>query len=223
MAKPTKTRSHCNVCLGQKHHEVLYRCHEDETDEHDGHVYLIARELYELVQCCGCGNVSLRVTYSYSGDPNEHVRYFPPAVSRRLPRWFSDIKWVWTSPYSDVHELFKEIYSALYSGNNRLAMMGTRAVVDLALTHRLGDIGSFERKLDEAKRIGWITEVEHSTLKAAIEAGNAASHRAYCPTEQQLGRVLDIVEHFIERCYVLEESAGEIAKETPARTKKKSE
>lgn len=221
MTDPDVVQSHCNGCLRLTRHDVLYRCHDDETEEHDGQAYLISKETYELVRCRGCENVSFRLASEFSGDPNEHVMYFPPAISRRLPEYFRELKWFWTPPYSDIYALFGEIYSSLHSGNRRLALMGTRAVLDLAITHKLNDIGSFERKLDEAKRIGWITDIEYKTLEVAIDAGNAASHRAYCPTTEQLGRVLDIVEHFIERCYVLEESAGEIVKETPVRAKKK--
>lgn len=214
-------KSHCNRCLAETNHDVLHRC-KRESHEEDDEGNLVFRETftYELVSCRGCENVSLRRTYSSSAQPDVDVDYFPPAVSRKQPQWLSGLCFFWDHPQSDIEALFREVYSALYAGSNRLALMGSRAIVDLALTDKLGDIGGFEQKLAKAKELGWITPAHCKFLKVAVDAGNAASHRAYRPETQQLALVLDIVEHLIQLLYVLEQNADEIAKKTPARPKK---
>lgn len=95
--------------------------------------------------------------------------------------------------------------------------MGTRAIVDVVLTDKLGDAGGFGQKLKKAKDEGWITESHFKVLDAAIEAGNAAAHRAYKPDIKQLNLVLDIVEHLIQSLHVLEASAQRISAKTPPR------
>jgi len=120
-------------------------------------------------------------------------------------------------PKMQIRDLLNEIYSALFSGNNRLVMMGARTVADIALTDKLGDIGGFAQKLDEAEKKGWITPAHRKVLAAAIDAGNAAAHRGYRPDKDQLDLVLDIVEHLIQLLYVLESNAKDLAKKTPQR------
>jgi hypothetical protein len=201
--------------------QVARRRGEGEgTDEHDGHVYLIERAVYQLVRCRGCENVSLQRTCTISGSPEEEVDYFPPAVSRRTPIWISDLSWLFDDTKHQLRELFREVYSAVHSGNYRLAMMGTRAIVDVALTDKLGDIGGFEKKLKVPSENGWISIAQLRPLSAAVEAGNAASHRAYKPDENQLNLVLDVVENFIHLLYVQEENAIAITKKTPTRQRK---
>lgn len=214
-------KSHCNACLADTNHDVIAEHEREETTEFRGETHFVESDFYQLVTCRGCDNVTLRVTSRVAGGEPE-VSYFPPAISRKQPKWLSFPRWpLLGSPHRELRELFREVYSTLHCGNNRLALMGTRAIVDLALTDKLGDIGGFDRKLLVARGKGWIGDVQHKTLAAAVEAGNAASHRAYKPESEQLNLVLDIVEHLIELLYVLERSAGKLAQETPARHKVK--
>lgn len=217
--KPPTTKSYCNDCLRETHHHLIdsrRRVWQDTDSEGRPHAEEVM--LYEFLQCRGCENVSLRRTYSASFMEEAEVDYFPPAVSRRMPSWLSGVKlFALGGAKMEIRWLLKEVYSALFSGNNRLALMGARAVVDVALTDKLGDIGGFAQKLDEARDKQWITPAHHKVLAAAIDAGNAASHRAYNPDKKQLELVLDVVEHLVQLLYVLEGDADQIAKKTPPR------
>jgi len=125
-------------------------------------------------------------------------------------------------PKAEIRGLLSEIYSAMFSGNMRLALMGTRTVVDVALTDKLGDVGGFEKKLDDARAKGWITSLQRKVLAAVIDAGSAAAHRSHKPEKKQMELVLDVVEHLIQLLYILEKNADEISKEIPGRAPKKT-
>lgn len=218
---PKTAKSHCNCCLGETNHDILAE-HTREWDEEDkwGNLMYVERQINQLVQCRGCENISLRRICTASGEENT-IYCFPPSASRKLPIWLSG--WF---PYSvtdnqvDIAYLFHEVYSAIHSGSYRLAMMGTRAIVDLALTDKLGDIGGFEKKLKAARDHGWITEIHSKTLKAAIDAGSAASHRAYKPDKNQLNLVLDIVESFINPFVCDRGKCGRDRQDDPSSSKK---
>lgn len=216
-------KSYCNECLQETNHDLIDSRHRNwlHTDD-EGVPHAEEAMQYEFVQCRGCECVSLRRTYTstFSEDGPE-IDYFPPAVSRRTPEWMSGLRmFALGGPKNEVRQLLKEVYSAMFSGNSRLALMGARAVVDIALTDKLGDIGGFEQKLNEALEQKWITPAQHKVLKSAVDAGNAASHRAYHPEKKQLGLVLDVVEHLVQLLYVLERDGEEIAKKTPPRSGK---
>lgn len=214
-------KSYCNNCLQENDHNLIAEREQPWPHTDDaGRTILVERMHYQFVECRGCHSVGLRRTWSCTATPDVEIDYFPPAVSRRLPVWLSGIGFVFNDAKSQISGLLREVYSSIFSGNNRLALMGTRAVVDVALTDKLGDIGGFGKKLAEAKNKGWITDIHYRTLNAAIDAGNAASHRAFRPDTKQLEFVLDIVEHLIQLLYVLEPCAEEIAKQTPPRAPK---
>ncbi|MGD0388938.1 MAG: DUF4145 domain-containing protein [Tepidisphaeraceae bacterium] len=217
-------KSYCNDCLQTTNHDLVGQRERVWINEDDEGVPVFEEKMvYELVQCRGCENVSLKRTYSNSSDQTIDVDYFPPAVSRRRPRWFSDLGFMaFAGPKAEIRGLLSEIYSAMFSGNMRLALMGTRTVVDVALTDKLGDVGGFEKKLDDARAKGWITSLQRKVLAAVIDAGSAAAHRSHKPEKKQMELVLDVVEHLIQLLYILEKNADEISKEIPGRAPKKT-
>jgi hypothetical protein len=216
------TKSYCSECLQETKHDVIAsrQRHWLSTDEH-GVPHGEEVMLYEFLECRGCESISLRQTYSASFMEEVEVDHFPPSISRRRPAWLSGMTlFAFGGPKKEIRELLNEVYSSLFSGNNRVALMGARAIVDIALTDKLGDVGGFKEKLEAAKKLNWITPAHHKVLEAAVEAGSAASHRAYSPDKKQLDVVIDVVEHLLQLLYVLESNAKEIAKHTPARLPK---
>jgi len=63
---------------------------------------------------------------------------------------------------------------------------GLRGVTAKDLTDKLGDIGGFAQKLDEAEKNGWVTPAHRKVLETAVDAGNAAAHRRYRPKKKHL-------------------------------------
>jgi hypothetical protein len=108
-----------------------------------------------------------------------------------------------------------EIYTALAADSRRLATMGARTIIDMVLVDKVGDIGTFGKKLEELEKSGFIARQGREYLAAALDTGNAAAHRGHKPTAEQLNHVMDIVEHVLQSVYVLEDAAAELRKTTP--------
>ena len=67
---------------------------------------------------------------------------------------------------------------------------------------------------------GHISASEKDILEAMTDAGNASAHRGYSPTFEQLTAIVDILENFIERAFVLKNVAEALRQSTPPRQSK---
>ena len=111
-------------------------------------------------------------------------------------------------------------YKALQADSPMLATVGARAIVDLVLVDKVGDVGNFGQKLQALEAQGYVGRKNREFVSAALEAGHAAAHRGVAPDLASLERVMDIVESLLESVYVLEEAAEHLQQVTPPRPKK---
>ena len=208
------TKSHCNGCGRATKHHVLHKKHIPGREFIEDHGYIDWTDDYELLECAGCETVSMRHSNWFEPTDEVTVRIYPSPVSRSEPTWLR------TAPLK-VGMLMKQVYSALDSNSRALALMGARAVVDMVLVEKVGDIGGFAEKLRLAEEAGVIGSKNRNVLEAALDAGNAASHRGYQPTADDLNAVMDIVENLLQAVYHLESLADRLKRTTPTRGKAK--
>lgn len=207
-----KARAHCNQCLRSTNHFILaVRDVHDEDPEHG----FWSDTRYEMLECCGCERITLRETYRWVGEPEPNVTYFPPAVTRRMPAWMTETEFA--VEQRELCDLLREIYTAMHSRSNRIALMGLRAVIDMVVAQKFGDRGTFGRALDAMEGAGYIGRVNRQFLEAAVDAGSAASHRGFRPDDRDLNRIMDIVENLVQTVCVLGAAAEAIRKGTPPR------
>jgi hypothetical protein len=145
----------------------------------------------------------------------ETIQY-PPMSFRRLPDWAHRLG-------SDQKGLLDEVYRALAADSRRLAMMGSRALIDRVLLDNVGDEGGFRQRLRSLVETGVISARESDVLATALEAGHAASHRGHLPSIEHLNDVMDIVEHLLRTVYVLPQTADRVAAHTPQRPRRMSQ
>ena len=139
--------------------------------------------------------------------------YFPPRVSRRKPAWFDryDIP-------LDYKGLLEEIYAALHADSRRLAMMGTRALIDAVIRRTVGDVGGFKTGLDALATKYLLSDQDRKIIDAAVDAGHASAHRGHRPDTDSVNVVIDIVERLIH-AEILAEQAEGLKAVTPPRTR----
>jgi len=215
-----KMKAHCNTCGGVRNHAVLHSV--DDPDSGDD---WWAFHTYKLIRCAGCENVHLRYDFEFSGDVNErgdpivHTTYFPPAMSRRRPEWLSGFSYLLWANQSDVGQLLGEIYTALQNGSRRLAAMGVRAVLERVMVEQIGtDTGSIGGNVTRFFELGFVAVHQQPLFRSAlIEAGHAAMHRGYRPTEDHLAALLDMTEALIAAIYIHPERAQAVSGALPAR------
>ncbi|WP_010490787.1 DUF4145 domain-containing protein [Pseudomonas sp. S9] len=210
---PKQLSSFCNRCSGTTNHTKLHELIQEWAGNHDGFGYEYSKTT-SLLQCKGCEEVTLRVDHWHSEyDAIDETEYYPPRISRRPPKWEKDLPYEW-------RKMLREIYTALHSNSRRLAMMGARALVDMYMNDTIGDIGHFTEKLSKLASDGHLGSQDKEILKAALEAGHAASHRGHIPNSDEINHTMDIVENLLQK-YPLQKSAVELQKQTPKRVRKK--
>lgn len=211
--------AHCNNCGQNTNCDLLHR--ED---------YLYQIELapdvmgdgcnrYEMLRCRGCSAIVFLHKFwddSYTrsdGKPIVHVSYYPPAISRKQPDWHFELATL------DCHSfaLLQEIYIAVHHDAKSLALMGVRALIEAIMLNAVGDKGSFKRNLAAFYEQGHVSKVQMELLEKTLEAGHAAIHRKYEPSDSELTACLDIAENLIEILIVLPQAGVRLSRSVPKR------
>ncbi len=183
---------HCNQCLRLTKHDVLIKdvTSEDDELEPEGPV-LTWVTTSTLFRCRGCDSVVLRHRLQSDDTGTDDVNYYPPRISRRKPVWISDLP-------KEFVPLIDEVYTALQAGSLRLALMGARTLIDLFMNATVGDSGNFKIKMQRLVDKGYLSGINKDVIAAALDAGHAAAHRAYCPSSDNVNAVFDIVENLLQ-------------------------
>ena len=224
-----KISSYCNKCGQDTNHEVLY-CEESKTST--GYRIKFQRDYrYEMIKCLGCDAISFRrvetIPDFFDADVEdvENVDYYPPRVARRSPEWLSDYAgWNLTGGEdipATIIDILKEIYEAVHNNSKHLVAMGVRAVIEAIMVDKVVDQGTFGKNLDALKKADYLSVRQEMVLSTILEAGHAAIHRGWQPTDDQISTLLDITESLIESIYVHELRAERLEKVIPKRPKPK--
>jgi Domain of unknown function (DUF4145) len=231
---PAILRGHCPNCHADRNAEVLA---EDTLEEEDKASGIWGRSTYSILRCLGCDRRYIRLVQVCSedmeleGDPetgepfwtvNEHVTYWPspPRARRRRPAWLGSafLGLGFASDYPELPTLLDELYTALDNDLKILATIGMRTVFDCA-SQKLGTDPnqSFAEKLKELTAGNKISGEEKEMLSVLADAGSAAAHRGWKPTEDDIDHLMGTLENFLERAFVLKHNLRSVKKNIPAR------
>lgn len=118
-----------------------------------------------------------------------------------------------------LREVMDEVYRGVDLDLRAISAMGIRAVIDTVLVDLVGDVGGFERKLNQMVAKGLLTEMSRPHMLAAIEAGNAAAHRGHIPDRVDVLTLLKICENLLYERLIMPGQALRLRSNTPARAK----
>jgi hypothetical protein len=203
-------RHECNSCSRQTKHKLLLRRETTDEDEIEDYGPISWQDTYELLECLGCETVCLKHTNYFDPTREETVSTYPPRTARRKPLWLHQTP-------GQLIQLLQEVYQALDGGSRALALMGARAIIDMVMQDTVGNQGTFSARLDALENAGHIGSRNKDVLRAALEAGSAASHRGFRPSANDLNAVMDIVENLVQSVYHLKKLAESLAAKTPSR------
>lgn len=199
-------RAPCSNCLTNTEHNVFFSVDGGNVDDW-------CEPHYDLLECAGCKDISLRMVLKHIDD-TKSVHYFPSPASRKVPDWLS-VGYV----ARPLGSLLHEIYQATRGGQLRLAIMGIRALIEQVMVQKVGDKGSFLKNLDAFQQAGYVSLVQRDALNDILDAGHAAIHRAYQPKAKDIQIALDITEGVLAAIYVHADAAKEVSERVPARRK----
>ena len=118
--------------------------------------------------------------------------------------------------------LLSETYTALNNDLRILAAIGARTAFDHS-SEKLGVDASlpFNKKLDELLKLGKISSDERQTLEVLVEAGSAAAHRGWRPKPAEINTMMDLLEAFLHRAFVLGDGIKTLKAAVPPRQARK--
>jgi hypothetical protein len=219
-------KGECPTCRAVRNSSVRGKYHKSwahPTRPIDG------SDTYYILECCGCETKFFRHEtyfseydhYDYdpqTGDtvviPTVRTTYWPPLERRSRPEW------LYSAEHRDavLGSLLQQLYTALDSALTVLAAIGIRTAFDRAtLVLGIDPKKTFEQKLHKLLDDGWIGATERDILAALIDAGNAAAHRGWSPEAHQLDTMMDVLEAFLHRHFVLRDGASKLRADTPKR------
>jgi hypothetical protein len=222
----TAIEDHCNDCGGDRSHsiveEIYLRGAEGEVDyQGDPAPFDVLR----VQRCGGCDAATVvRILWEggkyYKTEDGEILHddlkwtYWPPRTKRPRPTWIGQLP-------EAFQPLMNEVYEALAFGAPTLAAIGVRTVIDLLARKAVGDVGTFRQKLDALQVKGWLGELDRDRLAIVVDAGNAAAHRGFAATSDDLDQMMESLEHLLKSRYVLDPASKKLKRATPKRTKRK--
>jgi predicted transport protein len=214
----------CNECKRSTRHFVRAEYNTADYDKRSG-TSLTRR--YLVAECCGCEYVAL-VRKKHFSEHIDHYQepltgneyrvelwdeeIYTPVTYRSSPSWFEDL------PDDTLREISAEIYKSLQNGSHYLATFGSRTLIDRLIVLTVGDKGNFPKGLQALQDEGKLSLHEREILNPVVDAGNAAAHRGWAPTKEQIAVILDTVEGLIHRLLVLPKLAEELEEAVPSRT-----
>jgi uncharacterized protein DUF4145 len=203
----------CSSCLTKTRHTVLHEVsRRTEDGEYD--------EWYGLLECAGCATISTVHQARYLGDGTvEHV-FYPPPMARRMPKWASFMM-LDGEAEGVVQDLLKEIHQAMQGDMRRLAAMGMRALLEHVMIAKVGDHGSFTSHLDAFEKGGYISLIRRDAIRTILDVGDAATHRSFKPTMDELNTALDVVEGVLAAIYDHSERTAKLGDRVPPRPPRK--
>lgn len=203
MSESKNIKLHCNVCLGERWHKTLHIAkkehHEEDDDQSAGYAEICT---YRLVECNGCENISLHVKWWCSGAPEEENFQWPPKVSRRKPKWMTDLILLENINNPFKGDFLHEIYAALASDNLRLAVLGIRALLEQIMVESVQDQGNFRANLAKFEAEGFISKIQRAAIEPVVEAGHASMHRGFKASRDEVEVIMDVVENLLESIYI---------------------
>lgn len=113
--------------------------------------------------------------------------------------------------------LLLEIDNALNNRLEALPTIGLRTLLETIMVEKIGDIGSFTKKVKRFTEEGYITPKMSEALSYVLDAGNASAHRAYFPSRDDLMTCVELVKHLMHGIYILRPQVEKVADNTPKR------
>jgi hypothetical protein len=200
----------CRDCLRQTTHDLLYQKSVYEK-------YYV--RTFAMLQCCGCRQVCLAEQVLDPNDGSKEFKFYPPAAAQKKPSWLRSLTLTRKNAY--IAALLSEIYEATHGGQNRLAAMGIRALLENLMISKVGDQGSFEKHLDEFHNRGLVSSIQKETLNSILQVGHGATHRSFTPKSTDITLALEIVEGVMAPIFHHHQAAEEVSSTVPARPPRK--
>lgn len=193
------------------------------------HEDMWASTTHRILQCAGCDEVYHQtddvfsedytnsenpITGDVEWDYEHNIKYWPSPNKRQKPKWLPRL----LSVDLELFKLLEEVYAGLENNLDVLAAIGVRTTFDRgAELLGIDPSKTFQKKLDDLHAQGSIGVTERNALNVLTDAGSASAHRGWRPDSQHIQTLMEMIESFVHRNFVLIEDISVLKNAIPAR------
>ena len=236
MAEDQIRWARCPSCQKDTKCEIRGTAEKTEYADRDGTVWFARR--WSILQCRGCDEIFIQTIETSSEDGEdtehpdgtyefictEHTTYWPTTPKRRMPILVID-----ALNSASLETCLYELYGAVDGGLHVLTAIGIRTCIDAASSCLNIDAAlTFEEKLAALVDGGFIQPEDRSMLGTVINAGSAAAHRGWEPSQSQIDAMMDVLEHFLDKAFTqplrkkkMQEELQSLGQAVPPKAKRK--
>jgi hypothetical protein len=218
-----KTKAHCPRCGPERNCDVVA---SEAVSWHEEEWGIWGKKTLNILKCLGCDERFVQcieldwddVEYSEPGEvrPAPRVSYWPATSKRERPKWVHEFELD-----GELTRVLRETYSALDADLHVLAAIGLRTAFDRAsLLLNIDSSLAFITKTQKLVDSGFMSSDEKKSLDIVIDAGSAAAHRAWTPSLDEINIMMDLLEAFIKRAFILKRAAKQLEKNVPPKQKR---
>lgn len=207
MEQSNMLRVMCRQCGQSTNHKVVYELiRQSEPDE------FFLQTTWQIVECLGCNDISLRQETITEDDIDEYGEGTP--VERLYPSRISGRKNLdkqYLLPVK-LNRIYDETLSALANSLLVLAGIGLRAIIETICDDKGVKSANLDGKINALVTQGIISQPQADVLHSLRILGNVAAHEVEPATPKELITGLEIAETMMKTIYILPELSSAIKK-----------
>jgi hypothetical protein len=202
----------CRKCDGHTNHEVLESVEVPWEKEDDG---IHGCDVFEIVTCRGCGEISFRssstnsedITYFNDGTAqfDMHEELYPNRIAGR-----KEID-IYSLP-EPVRTMYQETHKALCTGLNILAGIGMGTLIESVCREKNAQGQNLENKINDLVSKGVLTIEGASILHMIRDLRNRYAHEIIVLGSNKLDVAMDVIENLLNSVYVIPKKAERLKK-----------
>jgi hypothetical protein len=204
----TKHKFPCKTCEREQVHLVVAQYNENGGVECEyGSEWWLNEN--QIIQCQGCETVSFRVVETYSGDMDydEFNKPYHPGTEKFYPARIMGISSLdeidlFSMP-GNIYNIYKETVQAIEGGQNILAGIGIRALVEIVCKEKKVKGRDLHAKIQGLHEAGIVTEEGAKMLHHLRSLGNKAAHEVKAHSSDQLKTAMEVVGYMLLGTYTL--------------------
>jgi hypothetical protein len=201
-------RVNCGSCFCKTNHKVLCD-HKLSIDNPTGS--WSGREMYQVIQCLGCNEISFRHATWEQGDhyqlpdgsyeENIYQRLYPERVNGRAGL---DLAWEESeSVPQNLQRIYQETLAAINNEMPVIAGIGIRAIVETICKDKSAAGRNLSEKIDGLVDLKYLTPSGADALHKLRVMGNKSAHEVKPHSMSQLSIAMDVVDHLVNDLYIL--------------------
>ena len=212
MASELKIKNFCSCCERKTQHTVLFNTTE-KIDPSESSDY----KEFQVVQCCGCENISFRQSYvavdaaTFDYDINDY--YIPESVNcypKTIQNYHNTVD---ENQLPDIlYEIYLETKSSIANDNSLLAGAGLRAIIDAICIDKEITGANLSDKIDILASRRHITDIQRDFLHGLRFIGNDSLHDMEETPTKDLVEALTVVDILLNNLYILPKKSSKLPK-----------